>query len=165
MFQKFIILTSLLLVFNVGSVLACTCGYTPSVAQAKREADIVFLGEAADSKYQKGAVFPNGKDAGEELTIRFEVERWWKGGNAADVVLFTEQYQSADYSISVSTCAFQFDVGERYVVYARRAEDGKLRATYCSRTSKAEKAKEDLKQLGKGRNPKIVTTALKPKKA
>lgn len=162
MIQKLLFLIFLALVFNVGSVIACTCGKIPSVTQAKREADVVFLGEAVSSEYKKDTAFPDRKDADEELTIRFEVERWWKGKNTASVVLYTEQYQSADFSISVSTCAFTFDLGKHYVVYARRAEDGKLRATYCSRTSEVQNAEEDLKQLGKGIKPK--TTAHKPKK-
>lgn len=151
--HKFILLASAMLIFSAESALACMCGGTPSVAEARRNASAVFLGKVVSSEYQKGAKYPNGKDAGEELTMRFRVERWWKGNPTSEVVLFTEQYQAPDLSISISTCASQFEVGKRYIVYAGIL-DGKLRAVYCSRTSEVEKAAEDLRLLGRGRRPR-----------
>ncbi|HEV2802590.1 MAG TPA: hypothetical protein VGW12_19110 [Pyrinomonadaceae bacterium] len=134
------------------SALACMCGDTPSVAKARRDAHLVFSGKALSSEYQESAKYPNGKDAGEELTMRFRVERWWKGNLTPEVVLFTERYRMPDLSISVVNCAYQFEVGKRYIVYA--VLDGKLRAAYCSRTSAVEEAREDLRLLGQGRKPR-----------
>ena len=151
--HKFILLACAMLILSTESALACMCFGTPSVAEARRNASAVFVGKVVSSEYQKGAKYPGGKDAGEELTMRFRVERWWKGNLMPEVILFTEQYRGPDLSISVVNCAYQFEVGKRYIVYAG-VLDGKLRAIYCSRTSEVEKAREDLRLLGRGRVPR-----------
>ena len=161
--HKLTLLVFVMLLLSAESASACMCGDTPSVAEARRNATVVFLGKVVSSEYQKGAKYPDGHDAGEELTMRFRVERWWKGNLTPEVVLFTEQYQAPDLSISVSTCAYQFKVGRRYIVYAGMI-DGRLRAVYCSRTSEAEKAGEDLRLLGRGRKPR-GTSGRVPQKA
>ncbi len=166
MVQKFLVLSLFVLFFSVGSIWACTCSDTPSVAQARRDASIVFLGKVVDAKYQKSATNSKGQEANEELTMLFEVERWWKGGRTPEIILFVGKYQSPNFSISVDTCAFQFEKGKHYIVYAKDIyKDGKVRAMYCSRTSEAKEAKEDLRLLKTGKKPKTKTTTLPPKKA
>lgn len=152
-----------MLILCVGPALACMCGETPSVVEAKQNAHTIFIGRVVSSEYQKAAILPNGKDPGKELSMRFKVERWWKGEVPAQLDLFTEQFLQPDLSIGISLCAFQFEEGKRYIVYAGYAgyagfpiQDGRLRANYCSRTSEVEKASEDLKKLGKGKKPKSL---------
>ena len=138
-----------LILFGAGSSFACTCGDTPpSVAEARDNALAVFSGKVVDTEYRDGAVFLDGTRAGAELTVRFKIERWWKGDPIPEVFLFTEQYAS-DSSMIVSDCAARFEIGKRYLVYASFFF-GRLRATYCSRTSEIGRASEDLKLLGKG---------------
>jgi hypothetical protein len=145
------------------------CGNIPSVGEARRTAHIVFLGKVVASEFEQGAASRNEKGA-QELAARFRVERVWKGNLAREVVLFTEQYQSPDFSISVVICAPQFTVGKRYVIYAGfSSSDQKPRALYCSRTSEVEKAREDLRLLGRGKKPRKAAGHLsqtaKPNKA
>ncbi len=155
--RRFILLAFIMLVLRTEPALACICSGKPRVAEALRHASAVFLGKVVSSEYQKGAKYPDGRDAGEELTMRFRVERWWRGGLTPEVVLFTEQYLAPNFTISVSTCAYQFEVGKRYIVYAGHPfSDGKLRAVSCSRTSEVEKAGEELRALGKWRKPRSV---------
>ena len=151
---KHSVLGFVLVLLSATTSIACMCGDTPTVTDARDSALMVFSGKVVDAEYRDGAYFPNGKSAGSELTAHFRVDRWWKGEPLPDIFLFTEQYQAADYSISVSTCAYQFEVGKRYLVYAGFFL-GRLRAIYCSRTSVIEKATEDLEVLGKGRPPVI----------
>jgi hypothetical protein len=141
----------------------------PTVAEARHAARIVFLGEVIALEYEPVAPTQSGK-AREELTARFHVERVWKGNLAREVVLFTEQYQAPDFSISVVICAYQFTVGKRYVVFAGvSSADQKPRALYCSRTAEVEKAREDLRALGRGKKPRKAAGQLsqtaKPNKA
>jgi hypothetical protein len=132
---------------------ACTCGDTrPTVAEARDNALMVFSGSVVDDEYRAGATFPDGKPAGAELVARFKIDRWWKGERLPEIFLFTEQFLAADHSISVSDCAYRFEVGGRYLVYAGFFL-GRLRAIYCSRTSEITKALDDLKVLGSGRPP------------
>ena len=142
-----------LLLLAATSSFACMCGDTgPTVAEARDNALMVFSGRVADAEYREGAFDFMGKPAGAELTAHFRVDRWWKGEPLPDIFLFTEQYQAANYSISVVDCAYQFEIGKRYLVYAGFFL-GRLRAIYCSRTSEIEKATEDLTLLGHGRRP------------
>ena len=135
---------------TASSSLACMCGDTrPTVAEARDKALMVFSGRVVATEYRDGA-FDGGKPAGAELTAHFRIGRWWKGEPLPDIFLFTEQYQAADYSISVVDCAYRFEVGKRYLVYAGFFL-GRLRAIYCSRTSEIDKAAEDLKLLGHGK--------------
>jgi len=138
-----------LLILAATSSFACMCGDTPTVGDARNNALMVFSGTLVDTEYRDGAFFADGKPAGAELVAHFEVDRWWKGSPLPEIFLFTEQYQAVDHSISVSDCAFRFDVGKRYLVYAGFFF-GRLRAIYCSRTAEIAKAAEDLKLLGNG---------------
>lgn len=153
--HKLFFLALALLLFSGKSVLACMCGNTPSVWEARDDAQVVFLGKAISSEYQKGSVSQNGTVLGEELAVRFKVERWWKGKASDEVVIFADQYRAPDQSISISTCGMEYKIGKDYLIYAVEYSfdgkfDGKLRAAYCSRSAEREDAKKDLKKLGKG---------------
>ena len=166
MIQKFLLLFLFGLFFNVEYISACTCADTPSVAQARRDASFVFLGKIVDTKYQKSKANPKGQEPDEELTMQFEVERWWKGERTSEITLFVGIYQSPNLSVSVDSCAFQFEKGKRYIVYAKDIyKDGKVRAMYCSRTAEAKEAMEDLRLLGTGKKPKTKAATFPTKKA
>jgi hypothetical protein len=47
----------------------------------------------------------------------------------------------------LSTCGYQFTRAEKYVVYARRRDDGRFTASVCSRTRPLADAAEDVKYL------------------
>jgi hypothetical protein len=50
-------------------------------------------------------------------------------------------------TIGLSTCAYDFTRGEKYVVYAKRLDDGRLTTGICSRTRRLAEAAEDVKYL------------------
>jgi hypothetical protein len=150
---KYVFFAVVLVLLAATSCIACMCGDTrPSVAEARDNALMVFSGRVVDDEYRDGASFPDGKPAGAELVARFKIDRWWKGDHLPEIFLFTEQFVAADHSISVSDCAYRFEVGKRYLVYAGFFL-GRLRAIYCSRTAEIAKATEDLKILGNGTPP------------
>jgi hypothetical protein len=158
--HKFILLALALILLSAEAVSACVCARTPSVIEARHNALAVFSGRVIADEYVEGALYPDGRPAGAELTVRFQVERWWKGSFAPEVVLFTGEYRADDLSsISESTCAYQFQVGRRYLVYADFFF-GRLRAAYCSRTDNLEQAGEDLRILGRGRRPRSVRSRI-----
>lgn len=76
-----------------------------------------------------------------EIEVVVEVERAWKGVRRPRVILWS------DHS---STHAFHFEVGRRYLIYARK-EDGRLLVDRCSRTAPVEDT-SDFQRLGRGRN-------------
>jgi hypothetical protein len=75
------------------------------------------------------------------LQARFRVERSWKGVEAEQVSVLTENTAESPH----------YRVGENYLVFAG-IRDGKLFTGTCSRTKRLEYAEEDLKQLGEGKS-------------
>jgi len=71
------------------------------------------------------------------LEARFRVERSWKGVEAEQVSVLTENTAESPH----------YRVGEKYLVFAG-IRDGKLFTGSCSRTKRLQYAEEDLKQLG-----------------
>ena len=75
------------------------------------------------------------------LQAQFRVEHSWKGVEAEQVFVFTENTAESPH----------YRVGEKYLVFAG-IRDGKLFTGTCSRTKRLEYADEDLKQLGEGKS-------------
>ena len=82
---------------------ACSCIPPPEPAKALAQSAAVFLAKVIEID-----------DAGNvNKTVTLEVEKWWKGGEAARVKVVTPSNGAA--------CGFSFQVGERYLVYAHGA--------------------------------------------
>ena len=127
----------LLLLGNVALGCACT---TPDVPEALKRADAVFSGQAIAMK---------------DGRVRFKVERVWKGISTAEATLLNSgALISKDKAIRVfkrvTGCNFEFEKGEKYLVYAARNGEF-FDAHVCSRTKKLTDAGSDLKELGEGK--------------
>ena len=107
----------------------------PKQPAAFEEAAAVFVGEIL--KEEKN---------GDVRSFEFRVEKYWKGAKREKIridVYETTRYQS------------WFKTGERYLIYATAASrKGNLRVVRCSRSRAVSEAADDLKQLGKGKNPR-----------
>jgi hypothetical protein len=101
-----------------------------SVKGALKNSTAVFLGEVFEIR--SGVNF---------LQARFRVKRSWKGVEAEQVSVLTENTAESPH----------YRVGEKYLVFAG-IRDGKLFTGNCSRTKRLEYAEEDLKQLGEGKS-------------
>ncbi len=84
--------------------------------------------------------------------IKFSVERWWKGSGEEEVLLHTGVSRFPGGYTRIAGEDFKFKVGEEYLVYAF-GENESLATDQCARTTKLEKADEDLQALGEGRLP------------
>lgn len=74
--------------------------------------------------------------------IAFTVDKSWKGNNGILVSVFTNS--------SGTACGFSnVSVGERWIVYAHSFAN-MLKVSTCSRTTRLERAQQDLQDLGKG---------------
>ena len=100
-----------------------------SVKGALKNSTAIFSGEVLEIR--SGVNF---------LQARFSVERSWKGVEAEQVSVLTENTAESPH----------YRVGENYLVFAG-IRDGKLFTCNCSRTKRLEYAEEDLKQLGEGK--------------
>jgi hypothetical protein len=128
---------------------ACSCRIEPTPSLAFQN-DAVFVGKAV--KVSRWADFPllkqsvrlwralSGSRPGsayykktQATAITFDVRESWKGVTTGQVTV--EQ--------SAGTCAFEFNPGDEYLVYASRV-DGAFRTSVCTRTSRVGAAEEDL---------------------
>jgi hypothetical protein len=101
-----------------------------SVKGALKNSTAVFSGEVLEVR--------SGVNS---LQARFRVERSWKGVEAEQVSVLTENTAESPH----------YRVGEKYLVFAA-IRGGKLFTGNCSRTKRLEYAEEDLKQLGEGKS-------------
>lgn len=129
---------------------ACDCAPPPAPKKAMEGAAAVFFGEAINVEVE-----------GQTRTVTLKVEKWWKGGEKAEITVTTHK--------SGATCGYGFEKGKKYLVYAHRDEKQKtLNVSLCSRTRTEKEAEKDgdFKELGAGSAPEPlipirVTAAVK----
>lgn len=109
---------------------ACSClAIDPPTAFA--QADAVFEGRVLDIE-RNGAV----------MRVTMAVVQQWKGIDGERVVVQTPEQSAA--------CGVAFEPDTSWLVYAQTDESGQLSASLCSRTTRIERAQEDLAALGAG---------------
>lgn len=121
------------------SASACVCdlplkrvSLKKAVAKAMSESALVFSGQVIEL---------------DDSMVKFRVERLWKGAPAGEVVLINAGAGKApDGDRIISSCAYNFRMGEKYLVYAF-GSGGKLQTHKCTRTAVLEDAAEDFETL------------------
>lgn len=143
----------LILVFSIGWLFslsapnsyACSC-VMPEVPQAFREARAVFVGEVIEI-VEPRSDDPKAPLADRLYTIRFKVERSWKGATSQEISVLSDQGRAGCFSWG------PFLKGKKYLVYAERRTPGGAAITNlavlfsCNRTALLTSASEDLKTL------------------
>ena len=101
-----------------GGAFACSCAAPGPAAPAfSGEEQAVFIGTAGQPQ-------PDG-------TYRFSVERWFKGGNAAEVNVASEREPMPDGAVAINTCGLHFEVGDRLIMAAAQV-NGVYHPGLCS---------------------------------
>ncbi len=143
-----------------GTAHACSCVGSSNVAAAYRGADAVFAGEMV----RGGIEDPDPEDGIMIGGIQFRVIDAWKGVPGESMVLYGQdvayygELEEGEMVVS-SSCAYVFERGERYLVYASRYEDG-LQTGACDRTAPLAEAEKDLDALGPPANRLTETGGL-----
>jgi len=115
---------------------ACSCPSSgPPPCQAAWAADAIFSGTVRSIDVSKQF---NGDNRARETVIQFEVEQRFLNVPSGPVEIVDDES---------SWCNYRFTPGTKYVVYARRSDDGRLTTDKCSRTKPLAEAAEDLKYL------------------
>lgn len=107
------------------------------VRYERQRSKAVFSGEVM------AIVERNTRDA-HNLEVTFRVIEAWKGIRTNIVSVITPH--PSPYS-----CGYAFQVGQQYLVYVERFDNGNLWTDICSRTMRLTDAEEDLQVLGRGR--------------
>src|SRR5262245_28869121 len=129
-------LASAMLTGGVATAAPARCYMPVSVSEELEKSDAVFAGKVIAEVYRPLKT-PRAQD--EVLTVKFVVEKWWKGAKSEEVILYTSTIRNSERIISSEEEDFRFSVGERYLVYASGAPDD-LRTNGCRRTKKDRKS-------------------------
>jgi hypothetical protein len=106
----------------------------PTLQEAKNEESAIFEGKILEVTPNE-----NGK------TFVLSVNRNWKGAKTKKITIFVNE--SARFES-------WFEIGKKYLVFARLDDSKKLVVGRCSRSNEIEQAADDLKSLGKSRKPR-----------
>ncbi len=138
---------------------ACTCAIEGSPKEraegAIADSDAVFSGEVVDldkeppeTEMVEGTMMTVVGGGGRKSTVTLEVSEVWKGPRQQTVRLTTPVADGI-------SCAFPFEEGREYLVYANGGQD--LKVGGCSETKPLSAADADLALLGSsGEEPKDV---------
>lgn len=127
---------------------ACTCSKAPPGRCAGLQADdVVFLGTVTGVERlaapapapDSDAASAGNVAAGSVTHYRFRMDERFAGPEGREIDIFSGG-EDGD-------CAYAFKMGEQYLVYPNRAEDGRLFATICSSTRPASEGRALLPQL------------------
>jgi hypothetical protein len=115
---------------------ACRCLPSGPPCQAAWDADAIFTGTVRAVDHVTETVGSGVRVV--DTIVRFEIQQPILNMSEGSVELVNE---------GMSTCSYRFNEGQRYLVYARKREDGRLMAGICSRTRPLAEAAEDLRFL------------------
>lgn len=118
------------------SINAWTCDCPiPDLKTNLATADAVFIGTPLLPGTLSELETPEKKS--KYLLIPFQIEKSWKGPKG----------HKAQIKVGKTLCSFQFQVGEKYLVFSSSQEPSFT--SICSRTNIVKNAKKDIKALGK----------------
>ena len=114
---------------------ACTCS-AASPRRAFRDAAVVFIGQVLDA----GRPDNEFREKGYDSQIKFKIEESWKGSDRSEIIVFSDYWLGA--------CpGFNFEPGEKYLVYAYREKDILITSSECAPSLPEAKASENIKNL------------------
>jgi hypothetical protein len=129
------------------------CFMHGSVTEEFKIATAVFSGKVIAEEYRPVGTSAGQPQGSEVLIVRIVVDRYWKGDVGKEVEMYTSVTRLPGGMIQMYAEDYHFEVGKEYLVYAFGPQD-QLRTDVCKRTVKIGQAKEDLRELGKGKVPK-----------
>ena len=148
--QKKILLTLLLAIFILEgqNVYACTCGKYAPINNGDVEFNLKEWLKEFDGAFFTGQVTIIEKikvrlhdEYIPELKVTFRVDRFWKGVNSANTIIYT--------GAGCCDCGVRYVRGKKYFVIADNI-NGNLRTNICTSPEKYEEVYDYIKQLGEG---------------
>jgi hypothetical protein len=138
------VLSLILILISSGRASACWCRRDVLDTDAKVNRDIrrwlhgskvVFSGEVIEKT-----------DSG----LKFRIRTMWKGKDSDQITLTSQNYllQTSENGVEhfIWDCAYTFDVGQTYLVYAQMIQ-GQLEVSKCGRTQLLNDAARDVAEL------------------
>ncbi|MEO6390774.1 MAG: carboxypeptidase regulatory-like domain-containing protein [Pyrinomonadaceae bacterium] len=131
-------------------VIACQCVETLDKCYLVGRADAIFVGKVVAVKDVPAGI----DEVGNELISL---------GDRSFVLRVEERFQgvkslTVEIPSGASNCDLRFQLGERYLIYAERGEDGKFHTSVCAGSRSLDQADEDLAYLRNLPHPGIGGT-------
>ena len=133
MIGRFSLACIIAILFAARPAAACVCADLGTVADEYRQSRAVFIGRIVSLEISTKVVKGNRI---EDMIATFDVERRWKGPSVRRL-----RVQTCGTQTQLCTCGADFQLGQRYVVFA---EGKALQTSSCNRTTAADIAGEDL---------------------
>ena len=130
----------LLLSLSANEALGCICVLEPNLTPEKDTANRLVAFEKAT------AIFTGEVVSLDLLTVKFKVDKIWKGEEAKEVTMLTGTRDNGDGTFTSSSCDYHFEKGAKYLIYAY-GPVGKLQTHFCSRTMLLESAEKEMRGL------------------
>ncbi|MCJ8331263.1 MAG: hypothetical protein HRT89_24975 [Lentisphaeria bacterium] len=112
---------------------ACECDELPKAKAALEESEAVFTAKVVQIYNDHN---------GWKIKYFLEIIHWWKGVIRKDIII-----------MGGTKCDFKFEENKDYLIYA--AGEFEYSTTICTRTRLLKDAGDDLKVLGKGKEPPV----------
>jgi hypothetical protein len=139
--MKIFFFTFLLLFLLSVDVSACWCRIDPEEANTPKKFRKAILKE---SRYS--SIVFSGKATERTVEyLKFEVEQIWKGKKQNEIFFTSRNYTNSTDGF-LDSCAFNFELGKSYLVYAY-LERGKFEVSKCGRTQIHSDAAKDIEEL------------------
>lgn len=118
----------------------CVCVLDPNPTPEKIKAERL-------NAFEKAAVVFTGEVVSLDLlTVKFKVDKIWKGHEAEEITMLTGAKDNGDGTFTSSSCDYGFSKGQKYLVYAYGPPE-ELKTHACSRTAMLKHAEEEMKGL------------------
>jgi hypothetical protein len=147
-----LIITALIMLAAHDLVSASQCKSAGPLSEELKKSKAVFTGTVVEiTKPRPDEYIERGRVIYEDKLyayVKFAVLKSWKGVGKGEQVMIVEA-EREQYG-----CGKDFSVGGTYLVYARGLGNGKTKRLWidcCTRTSRIEAAKEDLRKLETGK--------------
>lgn len=121
---------------------ACNC-----LSQPGKRSDAEIKAAVVTEFNESASVFSGEVVGLDMLTVKFRIMTTWKGDALEEFTMSTGAVKLGEDSYRSSSCDYDFKVGEKYLVYARWAENNQLIARSCTRTRVLSNELPDFQEL------------------
>lgn len=133
---------ALVLVVSSQSAFACVCGGEPGERSEKQIKSAI-----AREFIESASVFSGEVVELDTFTVKFKLITMWKGEAFDELTISTGTKKISENSYRISSCDYNFKVGEKYLVYALTTDDNQLVARACTRTNVLSTGQADIPEL------------------
>ncbi len=130
-----------LMFFTQTNLLACSCPTIGLTIEQKINGQL----DSAKAVFSGKVVEIVNKSQNRDLIVKIKVEEFWKGNLPEEIIIETDRSDAA--------CGYPFVSGKSYLIFAYVSDENILTTGLCLPNREISKAEEELKILGKGKEP------------